>query len=104
MKVFAIIEGWIDDEYNLTLVPDPKGYTQEVVYAELDCELPTKFYEMYDLLEYWKPYNGKFYIDEVYGKKDEEGNFIEDDYSETLYWKTCTFEEGNIINTEYEEI
>ena len=62
-RVYAIIEGYIDDEFSLVLIDDPNIYKdQEVVFTYIDREVPTTFYEMSDLLEEWAPYSGEFTI------------------------------------------
>lgn len=105
MKVFAIIEGWIDDEYNLTLIPDPDKYNdQEVVYTEVDREVPTTFYDLFDILEEWTPYNGRFAVDEIYGNIDENGIFHNDDKSEICFTQYKTYHKGEMIDIDYEEL
>ena len=105
MKIYAIIDSYYrDDQYTLTLVKDPDEYIQEVVVSEIKHELPTTFYDIYELLDFWNPYNGVFET-EVCGNLNEDGTFVEDeDNGEYEYWKYETYEKGKLIKVEYEQI
>ena len=103
MKVYAIVECYID-KYSLTLISDPSLYkNKEIVYSELEYELPTIFYSTNDLLSYWEPYSGTFEID-ILGTLDNDGYIKEDPDSSDIYTKRFVYESGKLINTEYEEV
>lgn len=105
-RVYAIIEGYIDDEFSLVLVDDPNIYKdQEVVFTYIDREVPTKFYEMLDLLEEWTPYSGEFTIGGEYGNiNSETGEFEQnEDYESDWFDLIATYKDGEKISERYEK-
>lgn len=105
-RVYAIIEGYIDDEYSLVLIENPDLYTdQEVIFTEIDREVPTKFYDISDLLEEWTPYSGKFIIGGEYGNiNSETGEFEQsDDYFSDWFDLIATYKDGEKISERYEK-
>lgn len=104
-KVYAIIEGYFDDEFSLVLVNDPNIYEDQVVFTYIDREVPTKYYEMEDLLEDWSPYNGAFIVGGCYGYIDKEtGEVVEDEYeSNDWYNLIVTYKNGKIVSEKYEK-
>jgi len=105
MRIYAIIE--VDDfsgANDLTLTNIPNEYnTLQVVYAELEGEVPTRFFSISDLFEYWTPYNGEF-EEVVEGYFDKEGKFVEDWDTDTEYVKITKYKLGELIDEKYEEL
>ena len=105
MKIYAIIE--IDEftgSNDLTLTSNPDNYkTLQVVYAELDGELPTRFFSTSEMFEYWTPYNGEF-EEILVGYFNEDGEFVEDWDQDTEYSKITKYKLGKLIDEKYEEI
>ena len=102
MRVYAVVN--IDDfigNFELTLISNPDDYeTLDVVYAEIEGEVPTCFPSCDDLLEYWTPYNGEF-EETVCGYITEDGQFVEDSESDCIF-KISNYRLGKLVKERYE--